>query len=216
MVAEVEAWPPTVVTMQGCRSGPITALTVAADPPRPEAEVLVAVHDGGGWYDTIAKVDDPWFGLACDATGATLTEVTEHDVTDLPAGRRGRYVITRQRCDATGCSRERGSVDATRWRPASRYLATSIGDALAFIWRSGLGDVRAVVAPPDMLVEARSISAFEGDAHGGYGFDRHGAELLARDGRALLLVAHEVAGALETHGFVLNPDGTTRPLVVSQ
>ena len=208
------AWPATAVTMQGCRSGRTTAIVVAAEPPEPEPEVLVAIHDEERWSHETVTVDDPWFGLACDDGEATLTDVAEENATKVAGGHRGSYVITRQRCTPQGCRRERGEVEATRWRPASRYLATSIGESLAFLWRSGLGDVRVVVARPDTLTEAAARSAFEGDDHRGYHFDRHGAELLVRDGHALLLVGHEEAGNVGTHGFMISRDGNLRRLAI--
>ena len=177
--------------------------------------MLVAIHDGRVWRDAIGTVDDPWFGLACDRTGATLTDVEEQTATEVPGGHRGVYTITRLRCTATGCRREQGTVEVTRWRSASRYLAASIDDALALIWRSGAGDVRITAAPPGSLPRAPTRSAFEGGAHGGYDFDEHGAELLVVEDRGLLLVAHEVAGDVATHGFIVDPDGTLRPIVVS-
>lgn len=216
IIAHVASWPPTSVTIQGCRSGSTTTVAVTPDPPQPQTEVLVALHDGRSWSGETVGVDDPWFGLACDAAGATLTDIAEREASKVADGLRGRYVITRRRCTPNGCQRQRGTVEVTRWRAASRYLATSIGESMVMIWRSGLGDVRLVAAPPAALESTAPRSAFEGDEHGGYHFDRHGAELLARDGWALLVVAHEHAGDVGTHGLVVAPDGSVRALAVER
>jgi hypothetical protein len=104
------------------------------------------------------------------------------------------------------------SLTLDRRRPASRYLAGSLDDAVSVLWRSALGDVRLLVGPADQLERAPQRVVLEGDEHGGYGWDRHGAELLTRDGWALLLVASEADGSLGTYGFSIGDDGSVRPI----
>jgi hypothetical protein len=212
-VATLADWHPTNVAMRGCRSEALTAVVVTAEPPEPRPVAIVLLHDGRDWQSHRVSLSDPRFGLACDSEAATLTVIEESEASDVEGGGvRGRYLTSQHRCEMTGCGQGRSTMTLHRRRRASRYLAGSLDGTLALLWRSNLGDVRLAMAAPDDLPSAPVQAVFEGDENGGYGWDRHGADLLTRDGWGLLLVGGETGGSLGTYGFVIGRDTGLRRL----
>jgi hypothetical protein len=210
-------WHPAAMRLQGCRADTLTVVVGVGEPAGEHAEAMVTMFDGRRWSSARVSLPTPWFGLACGAGAAMLTTVEERQADDQEDGTvRGHYVVSQQRCTVQGCTPSRAVIPLARRRRASRYLVGSVGAAVALAWRSHLGDVRMMVGPPLELATARARSALEGDEHGGYAWDTHGAEFVGGGERGLLLVASESSGTLTTHGLLVGSDGGVRPLSVSR
>jgi len=161
-----------------------------------------------------ATVPSRWFGFTCHRDHGDLTWIDAEGEERTPRGSvRGNYRVTRMRCRRSGCKLERAVVALERHRRASRYFAASLGDALAVLWRSPLGDIRLRIAEPKALATAKEVSLFDDAEHGGFDFDDGNTELFVRGDIGYLLVERETAARKRAvHAFSIDPRGAVTAL----
>jgi hypothetical protein len=164
---------------------------VVADPQAPE----------GRWQALRLPAGYPAAGLSCQGARAHVTTIEAHDQEDgLEAA--ARYRLRDLRCDRERCAEHEVLLALAR-APGSRYFVASLGEELAVLWRSELGDVRARVGRIDALASAPTRSLLEDEEHGGFGWDGRPLALLAAERHALLLAEHGDG----IYGFVLDAAG---------
>lgn len=191
--------PDTAVALTACGH---TTLLAAVDDGVEEGGVVV-FDSGGTLRAHPVALPARWAGLTCEGPErASLTWTDEGRLTLGASGVTGPHHVRRIRCRADGCRPPTtATYEVTRREKASRYFAASLGDRIAFVWESGLGDVRAQVAPMGAPLKP-FVVATEGLA-----WRTRPIDLLAGDGWAILL-AHGPDGA---HAFWLDGQGA-RPV----
>jgi hypothetical protein len=214
-VARIRGWQPASVSLRPCRSS--AGLTVLVTEPA-SARAAVAFAGAAAWSVAETRIDAPIFGLSCAAGGATLTAVDVLEsaelvhVRDDPAPVHGRHVVHRTRCHPSGCVTDHAAVELDRFSRQSRYLVGPLHDTILVLWRARLGEIRLRAAPLDGLAAAADSFLFDDEAHGGFPWDALGAELFTRDRWALLLVQAEEAANRSTYAFVIDANGSARPV----
>lgn len=187
--------PDTAIALTAC--GETTVLAAVDDGVDDDA---VIVFDTGTLRAHPIALPARWAGLTCEGSGrASLTWPEEGPLESGPDGLTGPHHVHRIQCTPSGCaSPVTATFDITRRERASRYFAASLGKSIAFVWESGLGDVRAQVAPMGAPLEPFIV------ATEGLSWRNRPIDLLAGDGWALLL-AHGPTGA---HAFYLDDTGS--------
>ncbi len=195
--------PDTAVALTACGE---TTVLAAVDDGVDDGGVIV-FDTGGTLHAHPVALPARWAGLTCEGSGrASLTWTEEGRLSSGPAGLTGPHHVHRIRCTPSGCApTATATFDITRREKASRYFAASLGERIAFVWESGLGDVRAHVAPMDAEGQPFVV------ATEGLSWRTRPIDLLAGRGWALLL-AHGPTG---THAFYLDEAGA-HPVVQGQ
>ena len=211
----VAGWRPAGITLQACRSTDGLAVVMVGDAATPRPMGAVAFVNDDRWTLQQVELDSHPYGHTCEGDELSLSWVADSGIAPLSQAEdtvRGDHDVRRQRCTRDGCNLEQTSLSLERWSRSSRYLVGSVGGSMAVIWRSGLGDVRFRLAPAIAGATSRSHALF--DVGGEYfAWEDGTVELLARDGRALLLVPAPHDGGRATFAFVIDERGA-RPVTV--
>jgi hypothetical protein len=209
-VARARGWRAGSVGLRPCRSAAGLHVLVTDDA---SAHAAVAFAGESGWTLAETEIGARGWGFTCAGDAAAVTFIEGGETAELvhvrddPPPVHSRHTLGRIVCRIGSCRSESVPIDLDRHARGSRYLAGSLGEAATVLWRARLGEIRFRTATLGALATARDAVLFDDEDHGGLGWDSGGAELFAREGRALLLVQPAGGG---THAFVLGADGSAR------
>ena len=185
------------VTMRGCVGSNITAVRMRDDVGG--SDVIAVVADGK-WSLLDLPEGIPPSTLSCHQDSAHLTWIETVRAGDAPGKHVGTYRVHDVVC-RSGCEQRRGELTLERRTVQSRFFVASLGGDVAVLWRTPLGDVRAVVARPDEVGDRTPIPVMEDAEHGGFAWDTAPLRVMSAERAAVILLEHEegVRGALLDH-----------------
>jgi hypothetical protein len=213
------------VSLHACRGQRQLALLLTAEPVAPGGAAAIALEDDGRWTLSRLTLESSAYGFTCEREGASLTWIERDAVEPLPPASPdeppaliGEHRVVRLRCGLEGCSRAEGAVVLERHHRGSRYLVGSLDEAVVLLWRSRLGDVRMKLGPLAELATVATVSLLDDEAHGGFDWEGAGVDLLAREGRGLLLLhaRPDAPGDGATYAFALDAAHGARPIVLER
>ncbi len=194
--------------------------------------VALRVRQEAGGVDTLALLSDgawvahtlppgiPANTLSCHGARAHLTwlEAVESGALGAHAVR-GSHRVHDVICTAAGCDAQESSLVLERHAAHSRFFVASLGEKVAVIWRSPLGDVRARVGPLAALAEQPAVPVFDDAEHGGFAWDEANLRLLSVESDVLLLVEHRAppttGGQDGVYAILLGADGRVTPVTTA-
>ncbi len=173
-------------TMRGCMGSDVVAVRVRDDERKGDV-ILTQRH--GTWSLWPLPSGVPPMSLSCHGDNAHLTWLetvqTERRKTGVVHGTYRAHDVV---CTVTGCRERVGELSMSRHAMDSRFFIAGLGDNVAVIWRSGLGDVRARIAPPEKLSQRAPIAVVEDETHGGFAWDTVPMRLLSAERSAVFLI----------------------------